>query len=88
MARKNVVFERNKTGLVLGAIFALYHFAWVVLLYLTGGSFYLDMSRIHFIEPTRALEVDLGTAILGTIGAFLVGYITGYVFAWLWEKVK
>ena len=87
VAKKRVALDASKAGYSLGIVFAAYHLVWVLLLAATGGSFYGMISQFHFVQPTQALPVDWLTAVLGVIGAFVTGYVTGWFFAWVWNRL-
>lgn len=78
----------NKLGLVVGIVFALMHLTWVLTLAIFGQPAKNFIANIHFIEALNILPVTFGMAIGGITLAFVSGYITGVVFAWVWNWVK
>ena len=79
----------HQTGLALGFSFALWHFLWVVAVFIGLGQSILDLTTsLHFVQTSYQLSgLSTGTAILGVILAFICGYLTGYIFAWIWNSV-
>jgi len=81
--------EINKTGLALGILSGLMHFIWVISVWVFKDNALNFLSRIHFVNITGSvLNVGLGTAIIGIALAFITGYITGVIFAWIWNKLN
>ncbi|MBI2024634.1 MAG: hypothetical protein HYT03_00895 [Candidatus Harrisonbacteria bacterium] len=79
--------NKNQAGLALGSISALGHFLWVIIVAIGSGQKLADLAHsIHFLTDRHVVhEVTLGTAILGVVLALALGYITGWVFACLWN---
>jgi hypothetical protein len=77
----------HQSGMTLGSLFALMHLGWLLLLGLRMGQWSSNMMHnMHFMNDTH----DIGMfgwegAFLGLIGAFVSGYVIGYVFARLWN---
>jgi len=80
--------EVNKTGLAVGSLFGLMHFAWIGSVWAFKDDAFNFLSSIHFLNITGSVtNVELGTAIIGIVLAFVTGYVAGIVFAWVWNKL-
>jgi len=81
--------EINKTGLALGILSGLMHFIWVISVWVFKDNALNFLFKIHFVNITSSvLSLGLGTAIIGIVLAFITGYITGVIFAWIWNKLN
>ncbi len=79
----------NKTGLALGILSGLMHFAWITYVWAFKDNALNFISNIHFLNITgSSISLTFGTAIMGIILAFVSGYITGVIFAWIWNKLN
>lgn len=80
-----MTLNKNKTGLVLGYLFAIVHLIWVVLVAIIPNALQNCVDwifSIHGIEPVWIItEVTLVNAVLLIITTFVSGYIMGWVFA-------
>lgn len=79
----------HKTGLALGGIFAALHLFWSVLVALGVAQFVIDwIFLLHFIQPPFTIRpFDLLLAAALVVVTFIVGYVVGYAFALLWNKL-
>lgn len=80
----------NKTGLVVGAVAGLWHFIWGLFVVLGLASAILNfIYSIHFlsnpftVQPFNAVKWVTLIAVTAA-----VGYIFGYVFAAIWNKLN
>lgn len=82
-------FDKNRLGLTVGSVSALGHFTWVVIVALGFGQRFADfVHNVHFFTDRHELVAfNIVTAALGVIFAFVIGYATGWVFAWIWGKM-
>ncbi len=80
-------FNKNRMGLAAGSLFATMHFLWIVVVALGIGKVLVDeVISIHFFTGAfNILEFSLGMALFGVVGAFISGYVTGWVFACFWN---
>ncbi len=80
----------HKTGLAVGSFFGLWHLIWSLLVALGLAKPLIDfILGLHFIQYSYSLApFSLGTAALLVIITALVGYVAGWVFATLWNKLK
>ena len=81
--------NKNKVGLVLGLFIGLWHVAWSVLIAFGLAQPLLDfIYKIHSLNvPVTVMPFDLGHSVGLIIITFLVGYLVGYVFATIWNRV-
>ncbi|MFQ6009875.1 MAG: hypothetical protein ACE5J7_02020 [Candidatus Aenigmatarchaeota archaeon] len=90
-ARKpaRLMIEEHRAGLSLGAIFAIWHAGWVLFVAAgIGDAFIAWISGVHMLtNPYTVLAFDATAAVIGLIGAFICGYITGWIFAAIWNRV-
>lgn len=78
--------EIKKTALALGLLFGLMHLIWVVVVGIFGETAMKLVANMHFLSIS-GVSFSIGTAILGVVLAFISGYITGAVFAWIYNKL-
>jgi len=83
------MLNRNKTGLALGSLTGLGHLVWGVVVYLGWGQ-----SLINFIFTLHSLSVpvtvanfDLMRSVWLVVVTAVIGYVLGFVFATIWNKV-
>ena len=83
--------NKNKIGLILGFLFAIIHFVWSVFVavFPSGLQSFLDwIFKLHFLNSIYTLTTfNFVNAILLIVVTFVVGYIIGWVFAALWNKM-
>ena len=81
--------EPNRAGFVFGALMGSWHLLWSVLVALGVAQPLIDfIFWIHFIKPVYVIEpfAFLRAAILVLVTA-AIGYVTGFVFAVLWNRL-
>ena len=79
----------KKSGLVFGSFLAFWHFVWGLLV-LTGLAQPLLnlIFNLHMIaNPFQVLPFNLGLWLGLIVVTFIVGYVFGCFFAWLFNKV-
>lgn len=78
----------NKAGLTLGSVVGLVHALWSLLIAIDWAQPLINFNfRMHMIEPSFTVsEFNFMTAVTLVIIAFLVGYVVGSVFAFLWNR--
>ncbi len=81
--------KANKTGVVWGLFFALFHLFWAVLVAIGLAQPMMDfIFKIHLMNnPYVIASFDLTLAIMLVVITFVVGYVLGVVFAWIWNKL-
>ena len=78
-----------RTGLAVGAIFGLWHLAWAALVALGWAKPLLDFVLwLHMIKPFIVVEAfSFGRAAGLVVVTAAVGYVIGWLFAMLWNRV-
>jgi len=81
--------NQRRVGLVLGSFAGLVHLIWGVLIALGFAQPLLDfIYRMHSLNnPFTVGSFDLMRSLGLVIVTFLVGYVVGYAFAHLWNKL-
>jgi hypothetical protein len=81
--------NKNHVGLLLGGMMGLWHLVWSTLVLLGFAKILLDwILWLHFINITvNIAPFDLVRAALLVIVTFVVGYVFGWVAAWLWNML-
>jgi len=80
----------NKTGLALGGLMGLWHFVWGLLVAFGIAQMLLDLIySLHFMNnPFTVKSFDVMLWISLVVVTAVVGYIFGYTFAIIWNKVN
>ncbi len=82
--------KEHQTGLVLGAMMALMHALWATMVWLGVAQSYTDwILNLHSIaaNPFTVLSFDLVRSLTLIVVTFVVGYLMGWVFANIWNKI-
>ncbi|MFA5412204.1 MAG: hypothetical protein WC350_02565 [Candidatus Micrarchaeia archaeon] len=79
----------KRAAISLGLLFAVLHIVWVVLVTATGGGIMGWWHSVHFVTGVTltALPFDVLTFIVGIVGAFIMGAVVGWLFAFIWSKM-
>ena len=78
----------RKASLGLGLLFAVWHVGWALSVVFLGSEFVTWIMSLHFVSMVVAVApFDIVTLIIGAIGAFVCGSITGAIFAFIWNKL-
>ena len=79
----------NKVGLIFAALMALFHAGWALVVAAGYAQLILDfVFWLHFIEPVYVIrDFSVGTAVQLVIFTAAVGYVTGWVAGFLWNRV-
>jgi hypothetical protein len=79
----------GRAGLVLGALIGGWHLLWSILVLLRWAQLLIDfIFWIHFIKPVYVVEeFSLGRAAILIIVTAAVGYVVGFCFAHLWNRI-
>ena len=80
-------FNKNRMGLALGSISALFHLLWIIAVAAGSGKILADwLHNMHFIADIHIInEFTIATAFVGVLLAFISGYISGYIFSAFWN---
>lgn len=84
------MLEPSKVGIAVGGTFAFVHVVWILVVLAGLGQEWISFATsMHFVSTTMtALPFDLGTAVWVTVTASIMGFIVGYVFASIWNRVE
>jgi len=81
----------NKIGLIVGFFLAFVHLIWALAVAIIPGILqrFLDwVFNIHFLEPVWKLTTfDIMGAVWLIILTFVIGYIAGWIFAYVHNYV-
>lgn len=82
--------NKNAVGLVLGALMALAHLGWLILVGIGLAKPLTDLilQLHHFSLSYTILPLSLGLAVGLLALTFVVGYVFGWIFAALWNKFR
>lgn len=80
--------NKNKVGLITGSFMGLFHLGWSILILFGAAQPLLNfIYNIHSLNnPFTVMSFDLLRTIGLIVFTSLVGYIFGYVFAFIWNK--
>jgi hypothetical protein len=76
-------------ALIFGLFMAGFHLLWALLIMLGAAQAFLDWAFwLHMIKnPYMVMPFSFTTALWLLIVTFLVGYVGGWFFALIWNKV-
>ena len=79
----------NTAGLTVGALLGAWHLTWLVLVAVGLAQPLMDfLFWIHFIKPVYVIEpFEVLRAVLLIVVTSAIGYVTGTVFALLWNRL-
>jgi hypothetical protein len=80
----------NKLGLTVGIFAAVFHATWAILIAIGILQTWLNwILPMHFVSNFfTLLPFSISNALILIVCAFIGGYITGWVFAVLWNWVE
>lgn len=81
--------QESKTALVVGTFAALMHAVWTLAVLLGFAQPYLSwILGLHFLNnPFSVQPFRLGTALMLVAFTFVKGYLLGYIFAIIWNRL-
>ncbi len=81
--------DKNALGLVVGGFVAVLHLGWIILVGLGWAKplmdFVLNLHMISFDYSILAFSLSLAVGLL--IFTFVAGYVFGWIFAAIWNKL-
>lgn len=79
----------NTIGLIVGSFVGFMHLLWALLVMLGLAQLILDfVYGIHFLNnPFSVTAFDITKAVILVVVTFIVGYVGGYVFTLIWNRV-
>ena len=82
--------NKNKVGLTFGIISGVCHLFWSVLVFTELAQPLIDfIFKIHMIEATHIVgNFNSMYAVSLVVITSIIGYIVGYIFASVWNKVN
>ena len=84
-----IAIRPNKAGVIFGAIVGGWHLLWSLLVVLGLAQLILDfIFWMLFIKPVYVVEpFNAGTAAVLVITTAIIGYVVGWLFGALWNRV-
>jgi hypothetical protein len=84
-----VTIRPDRTALILAILLGGWHLAWSVLVAAGWAQPLIDfICWIHFIQPVYAIQkFNIGIALLLVGITAAIGYVIGWIFAVLWNKL-
>lgn len=81
--------KANQIGLITGGSIALLHLVWNILIYFKVAQVFLNwIYMLHSMSnPFKVMEFNLTRALSLIVFTFIVGYIVGYFFTLVWNKI-
>jgi hypothetical protein len=79
----------GSTGMTVGFFVALMHAVWMLMIFLGLGQLYLDwIFGLHLISnPFTVQPFNFGSGLTLIVFTFVVGYVMGWAFAFIWNKL-
>ena len=80
--------DKNKTGLTFGFLISFFHLVWSILVALGIAQTLLNfILNLHMIDSaTTVMPFNLIKAVGLIVITFVVGYISGWLMAFFWNK--
>lgn len=79
----------SKVGLAVGLFLGAYHLVWSILVAIGWGQAILDFvfwaHMIHMAITVGPFDVTATATLI--VLTFVVGYVIGFAFAWIWNKL-
>lgn len=81
--------NENKFGLVLGSFAGIWHIVWSILVFIGWAQPLINFSLwAHMISLQPVIgPFDISSAVSVVVFAAVIAYITGYIFAKLWNAI-
>ena len=84
-----VTIRPDRTALILAILLGSWHLVWALLVAAGWAQPLIDfIFWIHFIQPVYAIQkFNIGIALLLVGVTAAIGYVIGWIFAVLWNKL-
>jgi len=84
-----VTIRPDRTALILAILLGSWHLVWALLVAAGWAQPLIDfIFWIHFIQPVYAIQkFNIGIALLLVGITAAIGYVIGWIFAVLWNKL-
>ena len=84
------MLHTHKTGIAVAALAVAGHVAWSIVVVLGFGQWWVDfILGLHFMQvPVTILPFNFVTAVELWVVVAIVGYVLGYIFATIWNRVQ
>ena len=84
-----VTVRPDRTALILAILLGSWHLVWALLVAAGWAQPLIDfIFWIHFIQPVYAIQkFNIGIALLLVGITAAIGYVIGWIFAVLWNKL-
>lgn len=79
----------GSTAMVFGVFMALVHLVWMLMVMFGVAQWYLNwILGLHLVSnPYKILPFNLVTAATLIVVTFAVGYVGGWIFAFIWNRL-
>ena len=79
----------HSTGLIMGVFMVVMHALWSAMVFLGVAKMYMDwIFGLHFLSnPYKLASFSLVKAGTLLLVVFVVGYLMGWVFAFIWNRL-
>lgn len=86
----NVEMNKTRAGLILGAFLGLFHLVWAIMVAVGFAQAILDfIYKIHFLNnPFTIQAFSVGNAALLVLVTAAVGFVGGWILAFLWNALR
>lgn len=83
------LLNKNRSGLVFGALLGLFHAGWATLVAMGWAQGFINwIFGLHFIVPPYTIDAfNLGQALMLVVVTAVIGYVFGWVMAALWNSI-
>jgi hypothetical protein len=90
MEVKQMLISKNRAGMIVGVFSGVCHLGWALLVAFNFAQRLTDwIFKVHFIEPPYVLTpFDPLVALTLIVFTAVAGYVTGWVFAAIWNWVQ
>jgi hypothetical protein len=79
--------DKNKTGLIIGAFFAVIHFIWSILVLIIPQTLQKTINWIFTIHALEPVWVITSFNFMNMIWLLIVTFIIGYIFGWIFAII-